>query len=500
MSGSAIDWVFLLRACSHLCQLLQAMRFEKVVNGGNPISRLRRILAILLAKVAGAFSRRLQRGGGTALPGLVAEHLSPTLLGFLLAQVPAGTVFITGTNGKTTTAALLRNILVADGRSVLHNATGSNLTRGVLSMLLQHTAWNGRLRLSPESTAVLELDEAAIVQALRQHRPTCIVVTNLFRDQLDRYGEVQTIAAGLRTAFSQLDSSTALLLNGDDPLIASLGEAYGGPVRYFGLDDPGLAIKDIELAADSHYCPHDAIPLTYAAAYYGHLGDYACGACGWKRPERNVRATAVDLHGFAGADLTISLPENETRVNLRVPGLYNVYNALAATAAAWYFGAAAEAVSQGLSTTIPAFGRAEVIEVGERNTWLLLIKNPVGANQVLRLLAAEEGPLHALVILQDRAADGHDVSWIWDVDFECLADAAVTTSGRRAEDMAVRLKYAGVTDMTAMREIESAFDRALAGVPTGGTLFVLATYTGMLEMRKVWAGRGLVRRYWEGQG
>ena len=301
MSGSAIDRVFLLRARSHLCQLLQAMRFEKVVNGGIPISRLRRILAILLAKVAGVFSRRLQRGGGTALPGLVAEHLSPTLLGFLLAQVPAGTVFVTGTNGKTTTAALLRNILAKDGRSVLHNATGSNLTRGVLSMLLQHTAWNGRLHPTRESMAVLELDEAAIVQALRQHRPTCVVVTNLFRDQLDRYGEVQTIAAGLRTAFSQLDSSTALLLNGDDPLVASLGEAYGGPVRYFGLDDPDVARKDIELAADSHYCPHDAIPLTYAAAYYGHLGDYACGVCGWKRPERSVRARAVDLHGFAGA-------------------------------------------------------------------------------------------------------------------------------------------------------------------------------------------------------
>ncbi len=462
-----------------------------------PFSALRRIIAILIAKVAGAFSRRLRRGGGTAIPGLLAEHLSPDLLGVLLSQVPAGTVFITGTNGKTTTAALLRNILAAGGGSVLHNATGSNLTRGVLSMLLEHTAWRGKLRFAPDSIAVLELDEAAIVQALRQHRPSCIVVTNLFRDQLDRYGEVQTIATGLRSAFAQLDSSTALLLNGDDPLVASLGETFGGPVRYFGLDDLDLARDDIELAADSHYCPHDATPLQYAAAYYGHLGEYACPTCGWKRPHRDVRATKVILHGFAGVNLTVSVPEAELRASLRVPGLYNVYNALAATAAAWYLDVTAEAVSDGLGATISAFGRAEVVKAGERTAWLLLIKNPVGANQVLRLLAAEEGPLHVLAILQDRAADGHDVSWIWDVDFECLASATVTTGGRRAEDMAVRLKYAGLEDITVRRDIASAFDHAAGAMPAENVLFILATYTGMLEMRKVWAERGLVRQFWE---
>lgn len=462
-----------------------------------PFARLRRILAILLAKVAGAFSRNLQQGGGTALPGLVAENVAPALLGHLLDQVPAGTVFVTGTNGKTTTAALLRNVLAAGDRTVLHNATGSNLTRGLLSMLLQHTAWNGRLRLTPGSMAVLELDEAAIVQALRQHRPSCIVVTNLFRDQLDRYGEVQTIAAGLRQAFSHLDAATALILNGDDPLVASLGEAYRGPVHYFGLDDTELARADIELAADSHYCPHDATPLTYAQAYYGHLGDYACGACGWRRPEREICAGEVLLHGFVGAEFTVSWPVDDLRVNVRVPGLYNVYNALAAIAAAWYLDATAHAIADGLRETIPAFGRAERIETAERTAWLLLIKNPVGANQVLRLLAAEDGPLHVLVILQDRAADGHDVSWIWDVDFECLADATLTTSGLRAEDMAVRLKYAGKNHVTVTSKISGAFDSALADVPVGGTLFVLATYTGMLAMRGIWAERGLVRRFWE---
>lgn len=465
----------------------------------SPLSRLRRIVAILLAKIAGAISRRSQRGGGTALPGLVAEHLSPDLLGFLLSQVPGGAIFVTGTNGKTTTAALLRNILAADGRTVLHNATGSNLTRGVLSMLLEHTAWHGRLHVAPDSIAVLELDEAAIVQALKQHRPTCIVVTNLFRDQLDRYGEVQTIAAGLRSAFAQLDATTALLLNGDDPLVASLGESYGGPVHYFGLDDTDLARDDIELAADSHYCPHEATPLRYATAYYGHLGEYVCPACGWQRPERDVRVTQVVLQGFAGVSLTVNFPQEELHARLRVPGLYNVYNALAATTAAWRLDTAAEAMSEGLNATVPAFGRAERIEFGDREAWLLLIKNPVGANQVLRLLAAEDGPLSILAILQDRAADGHDVSWIWDVDFECLAGAAVTTGGRRAEDMAVRLKYAGLEDITIMRDIANAFDRAAEAMPANRTLFILATYTGMLEMRRVWAERGLVRQFWEGE-
>ncbi len=475
------------------------MSYEKVDVSRVRFAHLRRILAILAAKAAGAASRRLQRGGGTALPGLVAEHVAPTLLGFLLDQVPGGTIFVTGTNGKTTTAALLRNILANGDRSVLHNATGSNLTRGVLSMLLLHTTWRGELGLAPASMAVLELDEAAIVQALRQHWPSCILVTNLFRDQLDRYGEVQTIAAGLRTAFSHLDSGTALILNGDDPLVASLGDSYSGPVHYFGLDDPGMARDDIELAADSHYCPHDATPLTYARAYYGHLGDYACEQCGWQRPEREVRATEVALEGFAGAEFTVSLPAASQRVHLRVPGLYNVYNALAAAAAAGHFGATSESIAQGLDDTNPAFGRAEVIEVGGRRAWLLLIKNPVGANQVLRLLATEDEPLHVLVLLQDRAADGHDVSWIWDVDFERLASASVIAGGRRAEDMTVRLKYAGAEPSAVSQEIASAFDRALADVPSGGTLYVLATYTGMLEMRRVWSKRGLVRRYWEDQ-
>ena len=204
------------------------------------------------------------------------------------------------------------------------------------------------------------------------------------------------------------------------------------------------------------------------------------------------------LRGFSGAELTVALPEGALRARLRVPGLYNAYNALAALAAAWYLGCGAAAVSHGLGSTLPAFGRAERIAADGRQAWLLLIKNPVGANQVLRLLAAEEGPLHALVILQDRAADGHDVSWIWDVDFERLAGAVVTAGGRRAEDMAVRLKYAGAEDIPVIRDVAGAFDRALAGVPAGGTLFILATYTGMLEMRRVWTARGLVRRYWEG--
>jgi UDP-N-acetylmuramyl tripeptide synthase len=460
---------------------------------------MQRAIAILLAKLAGAISRRMQRGGGTALPGLVAENLAPNLLGYLLAQVPAGTVFITGTNGKTTTAALHRNILAADGRDVLHNATGSNLTRGVLSMLLEKAGWNGTLALSAKSVAVLELDEAAIVQALKQHQPSCIVVTNLFRDQLDRYGEVQTIAAGLRSAFTALGPSTTLLLNGDDPLVASLGADVAGPVRYFGLDDVAHARDDIEMAADSHYCPQDSTPLTYATAFYGHLGQYACDTCGWKRPERQVRATQIELRGFAGAAMSVSLPEQDLSLRLRVPGLYNVYNALAAVAAAWHFGTGAEALTQGLQATSSAFGRAEAVKIQERQAWLLLIKNPVGANQVLRLLAAEDGPAHVLAILEDRAADGHDVSWIWDVDFEDVAEACVTTGGHRAEDMAVRLKYAGMRLPEVNPSVADAFDRALAAVPPGGTLFILATYTGMLDMRKVWAARGYVQRYWESQ-
>jgi UDP-N-acetylmuramyl tripeptide synthase len=514
---------------------------------------LRASAAVLAARLAGGASRLLRRGGGTALPGLVAERIAPRLLEQLAGALPQGAVVVTGTNGKTTTAHMLGAVLARAGFQPLRNATGSNLARGVATALAAHASWLGRLDVPERTIGVFETDEAAFAGIVPAVRPRVAVMTNLFRDQLDRYGEVDTVAALWRSTIWGLAAASAttrmtLVLNADDPTVAALGLANGqlgehgqlgqhgqdmavapspssgraGPrsgapapavgdggragwpaAVYFGIEDARWGHAGLEHAADAKVCPRCGLLLKYPLCFYGHLGHYACAA-GHERPRPAVYVRRLEPAGFDGTDLVLVTPGGETSLRLPVPGLYNVYNALAAAAAAWALGLSLEAITAGLASFRAAFGRFERATVEGREVVLILAKNPVGMNEVLRTLFADGRPKHLLLALNDLDADGRDVSWIWDADFERLAGQALslTVAGRRAEDLAVRLKYAGALAATGggpaiCPDLAGALDLALERTPPGDTLHAVLTYTAMLELRRLLSDRGYLRAYWE---
>ncbi len=485
-----------------------------------PALNLRVGVAALAARAAATASRALRRGGGTALPGLIAERLAPDLLGHLAAQLPGGAVAVTGTNGKTTTSHMLAAILSRAGRRPLRNASGSNLSRGIAGALVAHTDWTGRLSTANGATGLatglFETDEAAFARVVPAVRPDVVVVTNLFRDQLDRYGEVDAVAAIWRAALAAVDGGrsggVALALNADDPTVAALGQAHRGAVSFFGIDDTRWGHPGPEHAADAKVCPACGARLEYPVCYYGHLGHYHCPN-GHARPAPQVRVARLEPQGFDGTDLTLQTPLGETAFRLPLPGLYNVYNALAAATGALALGAPLESVRAGLAGFTAAFGRLERATVGPHAVYLLLAKNPVGMNEALRTLFADGRPRHLLMALNDLDADGRDVSWIWDADFEHVAGRtlSLTVAGRRAEDLAVRLKYAGALASAGHRSpsatpppeaaIEAdparALDRALAAVPPGETLYCVLTYTAMMALRLVLTERGHLAPYWQ---
>jgi UDP-N-acetylmuramyl tripeptide synthase len=323
-------------------------------------------------------------------------------------------------------------------------------------------------------------------------------LANLFRDQLDRYGELETIADRWARVVSGLAAPSALVLNADDPLIADLGRGRRG-ATYFGIDDDSLALPEMQHASDSKHCRHCGAPYHYDAIYLGHLGHYHCTNCGQSRPEPQIRAERITLHGTSAATFMLISPAGMRSVYLRLPGLYNVYNALAAAALCLSMGASLEDVVGGLETTSAAFGRAETLAVGSTTLQILLIKNPAGANEILRTLALESEQIDLLAVLNDNTADGRDVSWVWDADFELIAPRlrAVTCSGTRAAELAVRLKYAGVPKdvMTVVPQIATALDVAASGAAE--RLYALPTYTAMLALQEELASRGHIDQYWE---
>jgi UDP-N-acetylmuramyl tripeptide synthase len=449
---------------------------------------MRLALELALARSAGRLSRLAGRGGGTTIPGKILATIDPGSVSTLAARLPRGTAAISATNGKTTTAALVAAIV---GKSVrlAHNGSGANLVSGVASTLIE--ARDAELGL-------FEVDEGAFPEVARRIRPRAVCLGNLFRDQLDRYGELEQIAERWRAAVAELPDRTALVVNADDPQVGDL--VRPGRVT-FGIDDPTQARPTLQHASDSKYCLRCGTPYVYAAAYVGHLGDYRCPACGHARPPLDVAARGIELHGLEAVSFDLVTPEGTRRVRLGLPGLYNVYNALAAASLSRALDATLDEIAAGLESAPPAFGRAERIDVGSRRLLLLLIKNPAGANEVVRTVVEAEAPRLAVVALNDAIADGRDVSWIWDVDFEPLLGCLerVVVSGGRAAELALRFTYAGfpADAVEIVPELGAALDRGLELTPEGDELTVLPTYTAMLELRRIVAERGYARQYWE---
>jgi len=452
------------------------------------------------ANLVGWASRLLGRGGGTTLPGRVALKIMPDLPDLLVREMPRGCVLVTGTNGKTTTANLIAAILRRCGLVPVHNRHGANLIYGVTSALARSCGPLGRPR---GDIALFEVDEATLPQMVRRLKPRLVVVTNLFRDQLDRYGELESLAERMNRGLRELEEGD-LLLNADDPLVATLGEGTSLRVSYYGIEDREAGAEGglMQHAADSKSCRSCGSPLDFERVYYGHMGRYRCPACGLARPPADFPALSLQPLGLDGTDMEMGGWDGGLKLRVRLPGLYNVYNALAASAASRLLGLDKGKVAEGIEEYSTVFGRAEWIEAEGRRVFLVLSKNPTGFNEVIRTVTGDGvGDKSLLLALNDLVADGRDVSWIWDVDFEELAPQAgrVTASGTRAEDMALRLKYAGVPQerLRVERDLGKALLSALGEVPPGGTLYALTTYTATLGLRKAMAGRGYVKGYWE---
>ncbi len=453
----------------------------------------------MAGRAAAGLSRRLGRGGGTVIAGHLVPRIAPGALRDVTRSLPHGSIVVSGTNGKTTTTRLLSHILRGAGMRPIHNRAGANLLSGLFTAIAQGTDWQAR---PLGDVGLFEVDEATVPAALQHIQPRVLLLHNIFRDQLDRYGEVHFVARLWRESVAALAPETTVLLNADDPLVAGLPSLTSGPtVLTYGIDDESVGSPTLPHAADARLCPRCGGALRYSLVFYGHLGHYQCTNCEFARPTPSVVATAIELLGDDGSNLTISTPDGVMRARLGLPGLYNVYNALAAVAVCISLGIRRDTVARGLETFTAAFGRLERIQVEDRQLFLALVKNPVGFTEVLRTILTRPGRRTLLIAINDLFADGTDVSWLWDVEFERLRDrvnVAVCT-GLRADDMAVRLKYAGVEPERIRIDSDPrrAIELALAAAEPAETVYVLPTYTAMLALRDILRQTGYVRGFWE---
>jgi UDP-N-acetylmuramyl tripeptide synthase len=448
----------------------------------NLLNKLRVSLAVGVSKTVTSLVRVLRLGAASVLPGQIARRIQPQLLPLLCQQVRKGVILIVGTNGKTTTSLFLRTILTGQGYKVTHNATGANLINGLVSALLEDTNLIGQL---DADYAILEVDENILPLVLRQVEPgfppLFILGLNLFRDQLDRYGEVDTISQRWKQAIAPLPPDTVVVLNADDPTLCHLGQQLPQKVLFFGMSEPDRYLEEIPHAVDSIYCPSCGHSLDYQGVYLSHLGDYKCPNCGFQK-------SPVTLNSREWPQILI--------------GIYNKYNTLAAGLISHEIGISTEAIFDAIKNFRAAFGRAEVLEVGGKQVRILLSKNPVGMNETIRAVSELQRAGETsttLMILNDRTPDGTDVSWIWDVDTEKLvaAGGTIVVSGDRVYDMALRLRYSQIDPNNGFKlivkeDLQDAINTALEHTPPEETLHILPTYSAMLEVRGLLTGRKIL--------
>ncbi len=443
------------------------------------VDKIRLALAVAVAKTTITLIRSLKLGAGSFLPGKIARRLHPKILPLLFQQVKLGSILIVGTNGKTTTALLLRSILENGGDRIVHNATGANLIDGLIVALVENANLLGQLKAD---RAILEVDENVLPLVLQDCQPQFIVALNLFRDQLDRYGEVDTISQRWQKAITPLAKDTKIIINADDPTLCYLGQKLPQKVLYFGLSEPQLYLDEIPHAVDSIYCPNCGSLLDYRGVYLSHLGDYDCPNCYFSKSK-----TEFDSQDYPQILL----------------GVYNKYNTLAAGLVAREIGIANQEIFETIKNFKAAFGRAEELIISGKKIRILLSKNPVGTNETIRTvnkIKETSNSLVTLLVLNDRTPDGTDVSWIWDVDSEQLVNSGgiLIVSGDRVYDLALRLKYScdflssDRFELIIKEDLNEAISTALAKTPPEGTLHILPTYSAMLEVREILIGRKIL--------
>jgi lipid II isoglutaminyl synthase (glutamine-hydrolysing) len=461
--------------------------------------QMRLALALAAGKGSGTAGRLLHVSGGTSLPGAVARRIDPLVLRKVAAASKARKAVVTGSNGKTTTCRMLAALARGAGLSVAQNRSGSNLLQGVTSVAVREADLRGRMHAQ---LLLLEVDEATMRRVTPEVTPDMVLVTNIFRDQLDRFGELYSMARMLEAAVEALPADGTAVLNGDDALVASLAPRARARRLYFGLRAEGVGAEAPEHSADTIRCVHCQHPLTYRRAYVSHLGDYECRGCGSRRPPLDVVVTRVEASPDGGNDVTVETPAGTMQVHVPLPGLHNVYNAAAAIAGAFALGALEPgSVRSALSGLLPAFGRLEEIKAGGRKAVLSFVKNPTSYNATLRLILQRPGRKHVLAAHSNTVVDGEDFAWLWDVDLEALVPdlASLVVSGTRAQEVALRMKYAGanLTDIRVIPGRQTALDTALARIPPEEPLYILAGYTPMREFRRIMQRRGWVPPFWE---
>jgi lipid II isoglutaminyl synthase (glutamine-hydrolysing) len=462
-----------------------------------PRPRARLITALLAGKSAAGASRILGRGGGTSVSGMVARRVDPAILGRLVAGCDVPVVAITGSNGKTTTARLTAALLRGEGVGVLPNAAGSNLAQGVTSVVVSAADWKGKL---PGGILLVEVDEGTLPRIVAEIDPTVLVVTGIFRDQLDRFGELYAVADAIESAANELGPHATLVLNADDPLVANIASGRSGPRTTFGLR-LGASTDEITRAADSIRCPRCRVALHFERVYLSHLGDYRCTSCGYERPVLDVAVTSLEVRGLAETVMRVRAPDGEAEVAVPQAGVHIAYDTAGALAACHGLGIRCRDAAASLAQVGPAFGRLEQIRADGRRVILAFAKNPTSFNTMLQTLAAGGEPRHLVVAVSNTSVDGEDFGWLWDVEFERIVPTVerVTVSGLRADELANRLKHAGTALDRIHVQIDrhAALDGALAAVPAGGTVVVLGGYTPTLEFRDLMRRRGWTNRFWQ---
>ena len=448
-------------------------------------------IALIFGRFAGQIVRLRRKEGATALPGLVGGLISKKLLYSLSQNMADGVVTISGTNGKTTTTNFLNLILENAGFNTLTNTAGSNLERGLISAYTDAVnAWGGYPK-NKQQVGLFEVDEAELARTFNQLNPRVSTFLNLFRDQLDRYGEVDNLALRWQDMIKAKGEYGSIVINVDDPNICRLQECTTGEVITFGIEDDNLKIEDLYNVKDARFCARGSV-LKYDNLYMSHLGQWRCDCCTVFRPKPKVRAQNISLkNGSSGFDLVIDDIRHKIIINM--PGLYVVYNALAAAATAYALEVDIDLIASSLNAVKPPQGRQEIFLVDQKEIRILLTKNPTGFNETIKIIMpdSESIEVNLLAILNDGIQDGEDVSWIYDADIERLKkyNIDLVCSGIRANDFALRWHLAGINPRLVCSNIEESLDRALDNVPMGGRLDVIATYTAMLQIRSILVSR-----------
>lgn len=465
---------------------------------------LRALIALTSAKVCQFLLKTVTRGGGTALPGWVALTIDANLLTKVSKKIKHGSIIVTGTNGKTTTTRTLSSILKGAGFAVISNQAGSNLERGLISTASEHFK---SLQRGKIDIAVWEVDEGFFPKIAPKINPKVVVITNLFRDQLDRYGEIDSVAHKWKTALENLSDQTWIVVNADDINVASLVVGSRPRTHFYGWSRGSQRKKALPHAAETHLCPRCGALLEIEDIFLSHYGTYYCPLCKYKSPELNTKIVSVKKMkvqkqlGNMVTQFTLKSADRCLNFTSVLPGEYNLYNLAAAFSAATILSIDPKIITTAISALKPPFGRGEIIQFRGRVLKFLLTKNPAGFNEAINVLHETKGKKKLLLALNDEIADGRDISWIWDVDMEKLANqtSVVVISGIRSEDLALRLKYANFyrESLVIEKDLSKAFKTLVALTKEGEMAYIIPTYTAMLQLRKALANWGVAPPIWQ---